>query len=116
MRHALPAAALILAVSAPLSAAAQTAQPPAPSSSAGHWKLDDMQVIGSNGQKVGEVEEALIDAAGKVSAVVIDVGGVMGVGEKEVVLQLDQLRFENGRLVTSLTKEQAEALPNWEKR
>ena len=73
-------------------------------------RLEDMDIYGPNGDEIGEVEEVVVDAAGKV-ALTAEVGGFLGIGEREVVLGLEQVRLENDRLVTSLTKQQLEALP-----
>ncbi len=80
----------------------------------GYLELGDMNVVTPNGEKIGEVEEVLMDASGKVVAVAVEVGGFMGLGDDDVVIQLDQLRLQNQQLVTTLTKEQIEALPKWD--
>ena len=76
-------------------------------------RLEDMEVIGADGKELGTVEEVLADPAGQVVAVTVEAGGFLGVGAKEVVVQLDQLRLAEDRLTTSLTKEQLAALPAW---
>ncbi len=76
-------------------------------------QIDDMDVFGPGGEKIGEIDEVLTDAAGKPVAVSVEVGGFLGIGAREVVVMLDQLRLEGQRIVTSLTKAQVEALPRW---
>jgi ribosomal 30S subunit maturation factor RimM len=122
--HMLSAALVASMVGMPSVLSAQqsaptTAVPPAPSptqseGAAGYLKLDDMNVVTPGGEKVGEVDEVLIDATGEVIAVAIEVGGFLGIGDDEVIIPLDQLRLENNQLVTTLTKEQIEALPKWD--
>jgi sporulation protein YlmC with PRC-barrel domain len=130
----IPATALALILGAPCVAYAQ--QAPATSSTsqsttvtpaatttttttttttAAHYqKLDDMKVVGPNGEKIGKVSDVLIDpSSGKVVAVAVEAGGFLGMGDKDVVVGLDQLRFENGHFVTSVTKEQMKTLPEW---
>ena len=51
--------------------------------------LDDMDVVGPDNAEIGEVDEVLMDASGQVVAVVTEVGGFLGIGEKEVVIKLD---------------------------
>lgn len=92
---------------------AQTTAPPA-DAAAGYFKLDDMNIVTPTGDKIGEVEGVLIDASGEVAAVAVEVGGFLGIGDEDVISQLDQLRLENNQLVTTLTKEQIEALPKWD--
>ena len=76
--------------------------------------LDDMDIVGPGNEEIGEVDEVLMDASGQVVAVVAEVGGFLGIGEKEVVIKLDQLQLQNDQLVTSLNKEQLKALSPWE--
>lgn len=76
--------------------------------------LGDMDIEGADGQDIGEVEEVLMDASGQAVAVSAEVGGFLGIGEKEVVIRLDQLQRQEDHLVTSLTKQQIEALPAWQ--
>jgi hypothetical protein len=77
-------------------------------------QLDDMDVYGAGGEKIGEVDEVLLNAAGQPAAITVEVGGFLGIGAREAILTLDQVRLEGKRLVTSLTKAQIEALPKWE--
>lgn len=76
-------------------------------------RLEDMEVVGADGNEVGEVEEVLANPAGQVVAVTIEAGGFLGIGAKEVVVGLDRLRFADNRLTTDLTKEQTAGLPEW---
>ena len=53
------------------------------------------EVVGSGGDKVGEVDDIVISTAGADSVrAVLQVGGVAGVGEKRVALPLSQLTVE----------------------
>ena len=49
-------------------------------------------VYGPRGEAVAEIEDVLIDDAGKVAAVVLDVGGLLGLGERQVAVPVDSLR------------------------
>ena len=77
-------------------------------------RLEDMEVVGGDGNEVGEVEEVLANPAGQIVAVTVEAGGFLGIGAKEVVVNLDRLRLADDRLVTDLTKDQAAALPEWQ--
>jgi hypothetical protein len=76
--------------------------------------LEDMDLYGPNGEEIGEVEEVLANGSGKPVAVAAEVGGFLGVGEKAVTIGLDQLRLDGEHLVSGMTKEQLEALPEWD--
>ena len=85
-----------------------------------HWngravdELEDMDIVNAEGEKIGEVEEVLADAAGNVVALTAEAGGFLGLGDKEVVVSTEHLRLEGERLTTSLTAEQLETMPRWD--
>jgi sporulation protein YlmC with PRC-barrel domain len=58
-------------------------------------KLVGVNVYGPNNEKVGDVNEVLIDRNGKAEAVVIGVGGFLGIGEKDVALPFDQVQWSD---------------------
>jgi sporulation protein YlmC with PRC-barrel domain len=72
-------------------------------------QLADMEITDSDGKRIGEVEEVLMTPEGKITAVSVEV-----VGDKEVVMELDQLRRKGDVLMTDLTAEQVEALKSWD--
>ena len=67
--------------------------------------LEEMGIYGPNGEEIGEVDEVLVDATAKPVAVAAEVGGFLGLGEKDVVIGLDQLTQDGDHLKVSLTKE-----------
>lgn len=70
-------------------------------------------IVNTNGDTVGEIENVVIDKDGAVKYVIAGVGGFLGVGEKHVALKWDALTItENGEhVVANVSKEQLEALP-----
>jgi sporulation protein YlmC with PRC-barrel domain len=71
-------------------------------------------VYGAGDENVGEIGDVVLTQDGKVDAIIIDVGGFLGMGEKEVAVGMDNLSFltdEDGNkyLYTTFTKEQLEA-------
>jgi sporulation protein YlmC with PRC-barrel domain len=76
-------------------------------------ELEDMRIFGANGEEIGEVYDVLGDAAGQPAAVTIEVGGFLGIGEREVVIGLDEIDVVGLRLTLNRTREQIEALPAW---
>ncbi|MBP0614383.1 PRC-barrel domain-containing protein [Jiella sp. KSK16Y-1] len=74
-------------------------------------QVDEMKLIGADGQEVGEVDSVLGDANGNAMAITVEVGGFLGIGEKTVVLMLSDVSLDMGRIQTKLTKEQIEKLP-----
>jgi sporulation protein YlmC with PRC-barrel domain len=71
-------------------------------------------VYGANDENVGEIGDVILSQDGQIDAVLVDVGGFLGMGEKQVALGMDNLQFmadEDGDLYlyTNLTKEELEA-------
>src|SRR5215210_6681578 len=46
-------------------------------------KLMGVDVYGSDNQKIGDIDEVLVDRQGKIHAVVVGVGGFLGIGAKD---------------------------------
>ena len=76
-------------------------------------QVEEMDVVGPNGEPVGEVDDVLGDANGNATAITVEVGGFLGIGEKTVILMLDEVSLDMGRIKTALTKEQIEELPSF---
>lgn len=76
-------------------------------------------VYGVNDENVGEVGDLVLSQDGQIDAVILDVGGFLGIGEKEVAIGMDRLEFmrdDNGNryLYTPFTQEQLEAQPEYD--
>lgn len=117
MKKTLIAAAMI-AFAAP--ALAQTSTAFLTQQAAGEWRANNylgQPVVNASGEKVGDVNDILFDRTGKVSTVVIGVGGFLGIGEKSVALAYDTLTYtdkDGQRLITlPLTKEALQAAPTF---
>jgi len=62
----------------------------------GNWrasKLMGLDVYNENYEKLGDVNEIILDKSGKVTAVVIGVGGFLGMGEHDIAVSMDKLKF-----------------------
>lgn len=61
----------------------------------------DQEVIGdtlpAGWEDVGDVDDLLLDSEGRVTAVVTDIGGFLGIGAKTVAIPFDTLRVMQGR-------------------
>jgi len=79
-----------------------------------------IDVIGSGGDKVAEVDDIVLSTAGAASVrAVLQVGGIAGIGEKRVSLPLNELTVERGddeepTLRVALDTEALERLPEFE--
>ena len=86
-----PAFAQSAQKSDPSAATAQTA-----TQTLGTWrtsKMISLNVYNNNNEKVGDINELITDSSGKIDAVVIGVGGFLGMGERNVGLPWSQLKF-----------------------
>jgi sporulation protein YlmC with PRC-barrel domain len=81
-------------------------------------ELLDAAVVNSANETVGDINDVLIDRDGKIAAVIVGVGGFLGMGEKDVALPYDQLTFAKdaaSKLVvgTGMTKESLQIAPEY---
>lgn len=69
-----------------------------PMSHKGQWrssKVIGVNVYNANNENLGEINELLVDQSGKVQAVVIGVGGFLGMGERYVAIPFEKLQWSN---------------------
>ena len=62
----------------------------------GEWrasKLVGVAVYNNGNEKVGDINDVILDSGGRVANVVIGVGGFLGMGERNVAVGFDQLKF-----------------------
>ena len=130
----LPAAAVVLVLAAsPLvlvqTTSSQTTTPAPGGSAQPQWyshqagemrasKLIGTRVNNEAGERIGEVNEIVLAKDGKVAAVVIGVGGFLGMGEHEVAVKFESLRLtqdanNNTVVALSATKDSLKAAPEW---
>lgn len=82
-------------------------------------ELIDSTVIGADGDAIAEVSDLVLGADNQVTDVLVNVGGFLGIGEKVVALDVNELQVsqdESGdtMIVTSLTEEQLEEMASFE--
>lgn len=135
MKKFIPVAALIAAMSMPVlaqdAATNPAAQPAAPtagesvvskslSGDISANKLINESVKNAANEAIGDVNDVLISGDGKVAAVIVGVGGFLGMGEKNVAIPFDQLMFAKDAegvltVTTSMTKENLQSAPEYVK-
>jgi sporulation protein YlmC with PRC-barrel domain len=67
-------------------------------------KLIGATVYGSNDANLGDINDVLIADNGSIRAVVVGVGGFLGVGEKNVAIPFNALNISRKRSGTSIAK------------
>jgi hypothetical protein len=72
----------------------------------GDWRASKMvglRVYNEKNESVGSINDLLMDKSGNVKAVVIGVGGFLGVGEHLVAVALDKVKFVDEPIVYAAT-------------
>ncbi|QND75173.1 PRC-barrel domain-containing protein [Tardiphaga robiniae] len=62
----------------------------------GNWrasKLMGLNVYNEANEKLGDINELVVDKSGKISAAVIGIGGFLGMGEHDIAVSMDKLKF-----------------------
>jgi len=81
----------------------------------GEWrasKLIGLNVYNAQNEKIGDINEILLTSSGNTAGVVIGVGGFLGMGEHDVLVKLDQLKFVNEAPKASDKSATTDAKPN----
>lgn len=72
----------------------------------GEWrasKLVGVNVYNEANDKIGEINEVILDKSGKVANVILGVGGFLGMGEHYVAVAFDKLKWVNEPARTAST-------------
>jgi len=78
----------------------------APQTASNMWrasKLKGLNVYNDKNEKLGDINEILLDKSGKVDGVVIGVGGFLGMGEHDIKVDMSKLKFVDEPVRTSST-------------
>ncbi len=116
---------------------AQPATPPAAATSAttapqtflnqqaaGEWRTTNLvgeDVTGADKKSIGNINDILVDSNGTVKAVVVGVGGFLGIGEKNVAIPFSALNIQRQandpddieQITVSYTRQQLEQAPTF---
>jgi len=66
-------------------------------------KLIGLDVYNDQNEKLGDISELLLDKSGSVKGVVIGVGGFLGLGQSEIMVEMSKLKFVDEPVRTSAT-------------
>jgi len=118
----LVAAPLFVSVQTTLAADARDTKAPAWKQDAGVHDTKDIigtRIKNAAGKDLGEIDQLLIDRNGKVTHVVIGLGGVAGVGEKKVVVPWSELKFapvtEGKKNAITMDEAKLESAPRYDR-
>jgi sporulation protein YlmC with PRC-barrel domain len=76
--------------------------------------VDDTNVVTASGEKIGEIDEILVDSDGKPAGFVIDMGGLLDLGDNDVAVPLGALSWNGMEYVSKMTEEQLKKLKPWD--
>ena len=81
------------------------------------WGAYEADAIGNDWNEIGEIEDVILDRSGQMIGVVAEVGGFLDIGDKHVMIPVENLRLtpiddRNYAIVTRFTEEQLEELPS----
>lgn len=130
------AAALLISTASFAQTPAHTpSEAAAPIAAAGDWsaaKMKGVNVYNEANDKVGDIEDVIINSQGRVRGVVIEAGGFLGMGTHYVLVAMDSLKFANkagkttegktsetkrewypDRAVLNVTKDQLKSMPEF---
>ncbi|MBR0664789.1 PRC-barrel domain containing protein [Roseomonas hellenica] len=96
------------------STAARTASPASPVADQRRVKaLLERDVYSSDNVEIGEIEDLILDAEGRVETAVIELEGRLGFTEKHVAVPFSQLRYDGTqrRFQLQMSREEVRALP-----
>jgi sporulation protein YlmC with PRC-barrel domain len=90
----------------PPASPAPAVQSTAPKTHGQMWrssKLIGLNVYNDKNEKLGDINEILLDKSGKIDGVVIGVGGFLGMGEHDILVEMNKLKFVDEAVRTSST-------------
>ena len=78
-------------------------------------ELMDKTVYGAGGEVIGDVENVVVSRRDRAGALVVGVGGFLGIGERQVAIPFDQVRMgPDGRLETDFDKQRVSQMPAYD--
>jgi sporulation protein YlmC with PRC-barrel domain len=69
-------------------------------------KLMGVDVYGSDNQKIGDIDDVLVDKQGKIQGVVVGVGGFLGIGQKDIAIRYEQVQWMSPQEVQAASPSQ----------
>lgn len=67
-------------------------------SATGLWqgsKLIGLNVYNNDNEKIGDIKQLMVNKSGQIDDVVIGVGGLLGMGERDVAVKFSELKWSN---------------------
>ncbi|MBE9635767.1 PRC-barrel domain-containing protein [Salipiger mangrovisoli] len=83
----------------------------------GDWLLST-SVTSPDGETIGSIKDFIITEDGQITAVVLGVGGFLGMGEKDIAVDYSELdiQYDGDAIQLAMTREEADAAPEYQYR
>lgn len=83
----------------------------------GSW-LRSTAVTSPEGDKIGDIKDFIITDDGQIEAVILSVGGFLGMGAKDIAVDYKKLdvQFDGNQIMLDMTRDQADAAPEYQYR
>ncbi|WP_417743816.1 PRC-barrel domain-containing protein [Salipiger sp.] len=83
----------------------------------GDWLLST-SVTSPDGATIGSIKDFIITEDGQITAVILGVGGFLGIGEKDIAVDYSQLdiQYDGNAIQLAMTREEADAAPEYQYR
>ena len=80
-------------------------------------QLIGADVLNASGDSIGEIEDLVVDTNNQVSKAIVGVGGFLGMGTKNVTLDIAELKqgTDQKGFLSTMTKEELKTLPEYKK-
>ena len=76
--------------------------------------IEDMEVRNAAGEEIGEIDEVLVDGAGRIVAVTVEIGGFLDIGDESLIVETGDLAWGEDGFTLDLTDGELGALPRFE--
>jgi hypothetical protein len=100
------------APSAPAPSAAASSTSVAPANNWRTSKLIGVNVYNESNEKLGSIDEMITDKQGKIAKVIIGVGGFLGMGQHDIAVNFDQLKFSDTPVPSTVSSTSTTTSPN----
>jgi sporulation protein YlmC with PRC-barrel domain len=80
---------------------------------AGTDRIVGRQVTSADGEQAGTVTDVLISPEGAVVAVVVERGGLLGLGVRRTAVAWDRVQFQGGQILLTMTLAEVDLLPDY---
>lgn len=77
--------------------------------------IEDREVVNRNGDAIGEVEDVIVGADGAVTGLVVELGGFLGLSDKEVFVDIADIQLARDSVIwqTEMSEETLKNLPKY---